>query len=64
MARLENKVTVITGAASGIGRASASLFAREGAVVVLADLKREAGEAAAAEIVAAGGRAEFVVTDV
>lgn len=64
MARLEGKVAVITGAASGIGRASAGLFAREGATVVLADLKREAGEAAAAEIVAAGGRAEFVVTDV
>lgn len=64
MARLQGKVAVITGAASGIGRASSALFAREGAVVVMADLKREAGEAAAAEIVKAGGRAEFVTTDV
>ncbi|MBI1189003.1 MAG: SDR family oxidoreductase [Alphaproteobacteria bacterium] len=64
MARLENKVAVITGAASGIGRASAGLFAREGATVVLADMKREAGEAAVAEIVGAGGHAEFVATDV
>lgn len=64
MARLENKVAVITGAASGIGRASSALFAREGATVVMADLKAEAGTAAAAEIVAAGGRAEFVVADV
>ena len=64
MARLAGKVAVITGAASGIGKASSALFAREGAVVVMADLKREAGEAAAAEIVAAGGKAEFVVTDV
>lgn len=64
MARLEGKIAVITGAASGIGRASSFLFAREGATVVMADLKREAGEAAAAEIAAAGGRAEFVTTDV
>lgn len=64
MARLQGKVAVITGAASGIGRASAALFAREGAVVVMADLKRDAGEAAAAEIAKAGGRAEFVATDV
>lgn len=64
MARLQGKVAVITGAASGIGRASSALFAREGAVVVMADMKREAGEAAAAEIVKAGGRAEFVTADV
>ncbi len=64
MARLQGKVAVITGAASGIGRASSALFAREGATVVMSDVKREAGEAAAAEIVAAGGRAEFVTTDV
>lgn len=64
MARLQGKVAVITGAASGIGRASSALFAREGAVVVMADLKREAGEAAAAAVVGDGGRAEFVTTDV
>lgn len=64
MARLAGKVAVITGAASGIGRASSALFAREGATVVMADVKREAGEAAAAGIATAGGRAEFVVADV
>ena len=64
MARLAGKVAVITGASSGIGRASSIMFAREGAAVVMADLKADAGEAAAAEIVAAGGRAEFVTTDV
>ena len=64
MARLAGKVAVITGASSGIGRASSIMFTREGAAVVMADLKADAGEAAAAEIVAAGGRAEFVTTDV
>ncbi len=64
MARLAGKVAVITGASSGIGRASSIMFAREGAAVVMADLKADAGEAAAAEIIAAGGRAEFVTTDV
>ncbi|MGA3214190.1 MAG: 3-oxoacyl-ACP reductase [Acidimicrobiales bacterium] len=48
--RLDGKVAVITGAASGIGRASAIRFAREGAHVVVADLADEAGSAVAAEI--------------
>ena len=64
MARLAGKVAVITGASSGIGRVSSIMFAREWAAVVMADLNADAGEAAAAEIVAAGGRAEFVTTDV
>ncbi|MGD0082706.1 MAG: 3-oxoacyl-ACP reductase [Acidimicrobiales bacterium] len=50
MGRLDGKVAVITGAASGIGRASARRFAAEGARVVVADLADEPGEALAAEI--------------
>ncbi len=59
MGRLDGKVSVITGAASGIGRASALRFAAEGATVVVADLAREAGTALAAEV---GGL--FVEVDV
>lgn len=62
--QLPDHVALITGAASGIGRASAKLFAREGARVILADLDVKNGEAAAAEINAAGGTARFVATDV
>jgi len=50
MGRLDGKLAVITGAASGIGRASARRFAAEGARVVVADLADEPGEALAAEI--------------
>lgn len=64
MGRLDGKITVITGAAAGIGKASAALFAREGATVVMADVKTDLGEAAAASIREAGGAAEFVATDV
>jgi NAD(P)-dependent dehydrogenase (short-subunit alcohol dehydrogenase family) len=62
--RLDGKVVAITGAASGIGLASAQLFAREGARLMLGDLDTAAGEQAAADIVAAGGQAAFVRTDV
>ena len=61
---LEGKRAIVTGAASGIGRATARLFAAEGASVVLADLDVPRGEVAAAEIVDAGGRAVFVRCDV
>jgi NAD(P)-dependent dehydrogenase (short-subunit alcohol dehydrogenase family) len=50
MGRLDNKVAIITGAASGIGRAAALRFAQEGAKVVVADLNEETGVALASEI--------------
>lgn len=58
------KIALVTGAASGIGRAAALIFAREGAVVTVADVDAERGEGVVAEIEAAGGRALFVATDV
>jgi NAD(P)-dependent dehydrogenase (short-subunit alcohol dehydrogenase family) len=62
--RLKDKVVVITGAASGMGRAAARLFAREGAKVVIADLDDRGGKAVEAEIRTDGGEASFVRTDV
>ncbi len=64
MGQLDGKVAVITGAASGMGRATALLFASEGAHVVLADLNAPGGEAAAQEASAAGERCVFQRTDV
>lgn len=64
MNRLQNKVAVITGAASGIGRESALLFAKEGAAVVVADLNEEQGAVVVQDIKNAGGKAIFVKVDV
>jgi len=64
MGKLDGKVAVITGAASGMGRATALRFAKEGAAVVVSDLNSQAGEATISEIAAAGGRAVFQHTDV
>ncbi|MSP12142.1 MAG: glucose 1-dehydrogenase [Chloroflexi bacterium] len=61
---LENKVALITGAASGIGRATAQLFAREGARVVVADVNTAGGQETVAGIRQAGGDAFFVNADV
>jgi NAD(P)-dependent dehydrogenase (short-subunit alcohol dehydrogenase family) len=64
MGRLDGKVAVITGAASGIGRGSALCLAREGAAVVAVDLNSLGGEQVISEIVASGGRAVFQHADV
>ena len=62
--RLDGKVALITGGASGMGRVASGLFAREGARIVLTDVADEAGEATAAEIRDAGGEAAYVHADV
>ena len=62
--RLENKVTLITGAGSGIGRESALLFAKEGARVVAVDLKKETAEETAGMIEKAGGKSAAFAADV
>jgi NAD(P)-dependent dehydrogenase (short-subunit alcohol dehydrogenase family) len=62
--RLHNKVALITGAGSGIGRETALLFAREGASIVVADVNDQAGQSVVAELQAAGGKAVYVHADV
>jgi cyclopentanol dehydrogenase len=64
MARLAGKVALISGAARGQGEAEARLFAREGARVVLGDIRTEQGEQVASEIRAEGGEAVFTPLDV
>ncbi len=64
MGQLSGKVAIVTGAASGMGKAASILFAREGANVVLADLNVTGGEATVAEASATGQRCVFQRTDV
>jgi NAD(P)-dependent dehydrogenase (short-subunit alcohol dehydrogenase family) len=62
--RLQDKVTIITGGASGMGRVAAGMFAAEGAKVVVADVTAPAAQAVADDVRGAGGNAIAVVADV
>lgn len=62
--RLAGKVAIVTGGASGMGRAQCKLFASEGAAVCVADIDADAGQKVVDEIVAAGGRALFTPLNV
>ena len=64
MTAFEGRVALVTGGASGIGRATARHLGREGAAVMVADLERSAGDLVVAEIEATGGRAAFVQADI
>ncbi|MCG5483799.1 SDR family NAD(P)-dependent oxidoreductase [Sinorhizobium alkalisoli] len=61
---LKDRIAIVTGAGSGIGRAGAAMMAREGAHVVIIDRSREAAEATAVSIAGAGGSAEALAVDV
>ena len=64
MGRVDGKVALISGAASGLGAADAAVLAREGATVVLTDIDEATGEATAESIRSAGGNATFLTQDV
>lgn len=62
--KLKDKTAIVTGAASGIGREIATVYAREGAKVAIADLNKKAADATAAEICSSGGQAMGIAMDV
>ena len=62
--RLEEKIAIVTGAASGIGRATATRFTEEGAKVVVADIDESGGQTVVQDLTEAGGQAHFIRTDV
>lgn len=64
MGQFDGKVAIVTGASSGIGRASVKLFAQHGAAVIASDVDDAGGEATVAQVRAVGGEATFVHTDV
>lgn len=64
MGSFENKSVVVTGAAAGIGRATALAFAAEGAQVIVSDIVEDGGHETVALIKQAGGEAQFVAADV
>jgi NAD(P)-dependent dehydrogenase (short-subunit alcohol dehydrogenase family) len=61
---MKDKTVIITGAASGIGKATAALFAKQGANVVVSDIQESEGNIVVQEIISAGGKASFFKTDV
>src|SRR5262245_52094694 len=61
--KLEKRRALVTGAGAGIGKALAERFAREGAAVVVSDVRRDTGEAVVAAIAKGGGKAHFVAAD-
>jgi NAD(P)-dependent dehydrogenase (short-subunit alcohol dehydrogenase family) len=63
-ARLKDKVAIVTGAASGIGRGCAQRLAQEGASVMVADINEQGGRETVAQITGAGGRASYLAIDV
>ena len=64
MDRLSGKTAIVTGAASGLGRAIAALFAEEGATVIATDINETEGRSVVDAIVKDGGRAVFIAQDV
>lgn len=64
MAEFSNKIVLVTGGATGIGKAAALAFARRGATVIIAGRRQTEGEAATAEIADLGATAQFIQTDV